>query len=129
MESKSEIQLAIKYSTWAPAKWIHTTAKVGDKLSVRVGGDFFYDPLADEKIPNIIFIAGGVGVNPLFSILQHLSSLNCQNSTMFSGRVTLLYSAGRKEDILFQVSSINLFVIFPFIIFHSFLLQIYIFET
>lgn len=46
-------------------------------MKVRVGGRFFYPPPelnekeADE-IDRVVFVAGGVGINPIMSILEHL---------------------------------------------------------
>jgi len=104
METNSEIQLAIKFSSWPPSNWIHKSGKVGDKLAIRAGGDFHYDPSLTEKMPNLVLIAGGVGINPLLSILLHLST-KCESSPNvehFPEHLTLLYSAKSKEEILFK---------------------------
>jgi len=104
MKSDSKLQLAIKYSSWPPSNWVHKRGKVGDKLAIRAGGDFFYDPPLTEKMPNLTLIAGGVGINPLLSILLHLSTKLAAGSNVenFPEHMTLLYSAKSKEEILFQ---------------------------
>ena len=116
METNSEIQLAIKFSSWPPSNWIHKSGKVGDKLAIRAGGDFHYDPSLTEKMPNLVLIAGGVGINPLLSILLHLST-KCESSPNvehFPEHLTLLYSAKSKEEILFKVS----YSLFHFLRYH-----------
>ena len=68
------IDLAVKSSQWPPAHWLHTKAKLGDRIGVRIGGDFFYpDALHEEREHDILLIAGGVGINPLASILFHVT--------------------------------------------------------
>jgi hypothetical protein len=37
LEEDSELELAIKRSTWPPAHWVHTKAEVGSELSVKIG--------------------------------------------------------------------------------------------
>lgn len=112
MKSDSKLQLAIKYSSWPPSNWVHKRGKVGDKLAIRAGGDFFYDPPLTEKMPNLTLIAGGVGINPLLSILLHLSTKLAAGSNVenFPEHMTLLYSAKSKEEILFQVNECDNFI-------------------
>jgi len=110
LEKSSKIQLAIKCSSWPPSKWFHAHGKVGDKLTVRAGGDFFYDPPTTEKMPNVALIGGGVGINPLLSILLHLSCRYRESPTVdnFPDQLTLLYSSKSNEEILFQDVITNL---------------------
>merc|ERR1719319_1720818 len=68
------VDLAVKFSTWPPANWVNTKCKVGDKVSFRFGGDFFYPP---EKLlgdHSVLLLAGGVGINPLYSIWLQTSA-------------------------------------------------------
>ena len=37
LEEGRRMDLAVKASTWAPAAWMHNTAKVGDVVQMRVG--------------------------------------------------------------------------------------------
>ena len=37
LEEESKLDLAIKFSTWPPAHWIHTEAKLGAPVSIRIG--------------------------------------------------------------------------------------------
>ncbi|XP_059352271.1 oxidoreductase NAD-binding domain-containing protein 1-like [Daphnia carinata] len=104
LEQSQQIDLAIKKSSWPPAQWVHTNCKVGDKVQIRVGGDFYYIPPSNVPIPDMIFIAGGVGINPLLSILLQLKH-HFQiptNEKYLPKNITLLYSAKQKEELLFQ---------------------------
>ena len=42
LEDENELTLAVKYSEWPPANWLHTSAKEEDCVSLRFGGDFHY---------------------------------------------------------------------------------------
>jgi ferredoxin-NADP reductase len=62
-----------------PAAWLWRPEKeiLGSELSVRVGGSFVWPPkFYGGEIRRVVFVAGGVGINPLMSILSHLSRLN-----------------------------------------------------
>jgi len=103
------IELAVKNSSWAPANWVHNQCKEGDTVSVRFGGDFFYDPTDlqkdDKSWPDsssLLLIAGGVGINPLLSIFLHARSL-CDISALNRPRRTvLMYSATTEEELIFR---------------------------
>ena len=83
---------------------------VGDELKIRVGGDFFYAPPTPNCTANLLLIAGGVGINPLISMLQHhvwllsrLSEDRRGNDTREPGAVQLLYSAKNERELIFKV--------------------------
>ncbi|KAK2788018.1 hypothetical protein FQN53_004215 [Emmonsiellopsis sp. PD_33] len=71
------IELAVQKSpSNPPAAWLWRPRDeiLGQELSVRVGGSFTWPP-ADvplEKIGRVVFVAGGVGINPLISMLSHI---------------------------------------------------------
>ncbi|KAF2109652.1 hypothetical protein BDV96DRAFT_604543 [Lophiotrema nucula] len=76
-ESKPYLELAIQKSPDnPPAAWLWKPEEdiKGKELNVRVGGSFVFPPpdidLADIK--RVVLIAGGVGINPLISILSHI---------------------------------------------------------
>ena len=100
--------LAIQYSDHAPTLWMSTNCQVGDKLSVRVGGDFWYSPPSPLEVGDLLLIGGGVGINPLFSMLQHhvwmLQSPECTASHECNlGAVHILYSSKTISELLFKV--------------------------
>ena len=77
LEQENILDLAVKSSNWPPALWLHTHARAGGSVAVRIGGDFFYpcedvNALGDHQI---LLIAGGVGINPLASIFFHIDDL------------------------------------------------------
>ena len=78
MARRRTIDLAVKASDHPPAAWIHREAKVGSHVTVQVGCDFYFD---DDKIDcvstlsNFLFVAGGIGITPLHSIMRHVIDL------------------------------------------------------
>lgn len=67
---------------------------------MRVGGDFVYDPTPSWS-HDLILIGGGVGINPLLSMLLHHARL--LELGKISGKVALLYSARSTSELLFKV--------------------------
>lgn len=57
-------------------------------------GRFSYTLHPDER--ELVFIAGGIGITPLMSMLRHLRDTRAERS------VTLLYANTREEDIVFR---------------------------
>ncbi|GAB4816744.1 hypothetical protein N2152v2_003790 [Parachlorella kessleri] len=61
--------------SFLPGQWVDffipgiAQARPGDRVQVRVGGTFHYQ-LGDEVRP-LLFLAGGIGVTPLHSIIRH----------------------------------------------------------
>ena len=109
-ETNGKLDLAVKYSTWAPAKWLHTQAQIGSKVAIKVGGEFHYpnkviDAIDDKKGEHdILLIAGGVGINPLASIFFHLHQLEEDKREVGERngrRVHLLYSSQNKDELIF----------------------------
>ena len=71
LEKEHVLDLAVKFSEWPPAHWLHTAATAGSNVAVRIGGDFYYEqPDGDH---DVLLLAGGVGINPLASILFHVA--------------------------------------------------------
>jgi ferredoxin-NADP reductase len=107
------MELAIQKATgnspaaffWRPEKEILDT-----ELQIRVGGRFVYPPpdLSQEEsrgIKRIIFVAGGVGINPIMSILEHLhmeSLLHQRDGGIPSLRLLYGSRAQTGEAILFH---------------------------
>ena len=131
------LELAIQSSHHPVAEWITLYAKVDDCVNLRVGGSFTYTTTTtssssgrstdDEttKKQRILFVAGGVGINPLFSMIRQWYCYNIDQTTtecidktttttttttttqqQSKRKAVLIYSAKRKEDLLF-VSVLN----------------------
>lgn len=104
LERLGTLGLAVKVSTWPPAHWVHTQCKVGDRVAFRFGGDFFYPSLGLPEPHSLLLVAGGVGINPLFSIwlqARHLVQTAADTSPV---KVQLVYSAATKEERIFSES-------------------------
>ncbi|KAJ6068574.1 hypothetical protein N7499_010461 [Penicillium canescens] len=89
------VELAVQESPGNPAAawlWRPKEDILGKELSIRVGGSFTWPPTGvDSKdVKNAIFIAGGVGINPLISIISHLN--NNDPNTTCPPKVHILYS-------------------------------------
>jgi len=101
LNTNRTLDLAIKYSTWPPAYWVHTQCKVGDVVTIRFGGDFYYPTEGLVEEHNLLLVAGGVGINPLYSIWSHAANL-ARSSTLSPASVSLLYSAATTSELIFS---------------------------
>lgn len=76
-------------------------------MALRVGGNFFFDPLPADPPANLVLIAGGVGINPLFSILLHAADLHRaqenKRTAYKMGTTDLFYCAKNTHELLFRV--------------------------
>jgi len=104
LESEGTLDLAVKVSTWPPARWVHNTCRPGDLVTFRFGGDFYYPPLKSksEEAHSLLLVAGGVGINPLYSILQHVHHIKKSENCSEADGVTLLYSAATRDELIFR---------------------------
>ncbi|KAL2079859.1 hypothetical protein ACEWY4_023652 [Coilia grayii] len=106
LQREGVIELAIKYTPHPPAHWVHTKCALDSHVAVRVGGDFFYDPAPDDGPVDLLLVAGGVGINPLYSILLHAADLlrhsHTSGHTYTPGHTHLLYSAKNTQELLFK---------------------------
>lgn len=104
------VELAIQRSPHNPPAaffWRPENEILGTTIQVRVGGRFVYPPpdLSEKEIQNIkriVLVAGGVGINPLMSILEHLH-LDSQLQPNRIRSLRLLYGTRARsgEEILF----------------------------
>lgn len=108
-KEKGILELAVKYGKFPPTHWLHTQCSGGEEVQIRVGGDFYYDPLSNrsEAEADLLLVGGGVGINPLVSILCEytdlLHAIKLQNiSDIKPGKVHLLYSAQSEEELVFK---------------------------
>jgi ferredoxin-NADP reductase len=95
----------------APAAWLWQPESdiLSSTLHVRVGGTFVFPPpgvLLDD-VSRVIFVAGGVGVNPLVSMLtclveelEHRSGQRRQMEVIFS-YASKMPGSGTLSDVLF----------------------------
>uniref|UniRef100_H3CUZ0 Oxidoreductase NAD-binding domain containing 1 n=1 Tax=Tetraodon nigroviridis TaxID=99883 RepID=H3CUZ0_TETNG len=91
---------------------------VGSQVAMRVGGDFFFDPSPSDPAVDLLLVAGGVGINPLYSILLHTADLMHLNRSSGGrdyniGSVHLSYSAKNTQELLFKSSIIEACREFP----------------
>ncbi|XP_067649713.1 oxidoreductase NAD-binding domain-containing protein 1-like isoform X2 [Haliotis asinina] len=99
------MHLAVKRSSHPPAEWVHTKCKVGSQVNLRVGGDYFYDPQTGEDPPtDLLLVAGGVGINPLMSMLNHIHDMHQSETSrsMCPNKVILMFSAKTNDELLFR---------------------------
>ncbi|KAM4704853.1 oxidoreductase NAD-binding domain-containing protein 1 [Rhinophrynus dorsalis] len=116
LEREGVLELAVKYNLHPPAHWIHTQCSLGSEVAMRVGGEFFFDPQPSDMPVNLVLIAGGVGINPLFSILLHVADLYKTRETgrgFQMGNVKLYYCAKNTSELLFKKNILSLVSNFP----------------
>ncbi|XP_028285037.1 oxidoreductase NAD-binding domain-containing protein 1 isoform X2 [Parambassis ranga] len=118
LQREGVIELAVKYTKHPPAHWIHTMCTVGSSVAMRVGGDFFFDPQPSDPAMDLLLVAGGVGINPLYSILLHTADLLHLNQALGDrgyniGSAHLCYSAKNTQELLFKNSITEVCQEFP----------------
>lgn len=102
LKRERTLDLAVKYSEHPPAKWIHEKCTVGTELQIRVGGDVYFDPDPDKPCPDLLLIAGGIGINPIHSIFCNVTDLLDFHWTHSPKHVSLLYSASSMDELIFH---------------------------
>ncbi|EFX01324.1 oxidoreductase-like protein [Grosmannia clavigera kw1407] len=97
------IELAVRQASDNPAAewlWQPAAAILGDTLQVRVGGSFVFPPPSLGGSPTLaprarfVFVAGGVGINPLISMLSYLG-----DQQEAAPVVEMLYSTREEESL------------------------------
>ncbi len=94
----------MKSSEHPPAKWLSDTAEVGDLVQLQVGGKFCFpqrDEVDNNTDGNMLFIAGGVGINPLLSMLRTRFERPISPQSIAVCQTTLLYSVKSPEELAF----------------------------
>lgn len=88
--------LAVKKSTHAPAAWVHSShCAVNAHVDIKVGGRYnlgqlghrqYYSAYSDDDAATnkVLFVAGGVGINPLYSMLLEMSCVHSISPQMTS---------------------------------------------
>ncbi|XP_054848156.1 oxidoreductase NAD-binding domain-containing protein 1 [Eublepharis macularius] len=117
LEQEGELELAVKHTTHPPAHWVHTQCALNSEVALRVGGNFFFDPRPADSPADLVLIAGGVGINPLFSILLHVADLHQKQENRGTGyhmgTTNLFYSAKNSDELLFRKHILGLTDAFP----------------
>ena len=93
--SSSTIEVAVKLAPELKlTEQLHNRSKVGDEIFVSAAqGDVY---LTEEISGPYVFIAGGVGITPLYSMIQHINAVNPTTP------VILVYSITTPEEFLFE---------------------------
>ncbi|KAK6954186.1 hypothetical protein Daesc_004151 [Daldinia eschscholtzii] len=97
-QSPGYVELAVQKSDDPPAAWLWRDP--GEityaELRVRVGGSFVWPPAGMDagSLRRVVFVAGGVGINPLMSMLSSIAETSTEAEEPF--RVHFLYSL--KDD-------------------------------
>lgn len=80
-------------------------------MSIRCGGDFFYDESRGSSSNDLLLIVGGVGITPVASIVQHAVELreksDKEETVPAVNQIVLLYSAVETGEFLFEVCGIE----------------------
>ncbi|XP_056274975.1 oxidoreductase NAD-binding domain-containing protein 1 isoform X2 [Pseudoliparis swirei] len=118
LQREGVVELAVKYTKHPPAHWIHTACTLGSRVAMRVGGDFVFDPAPSDPAVDLLLVAGGVGINPLYSILLHTTDLLHLNHASGGrdyqiGSAHLCYSAQDTQELLFKSAIIEACREFP----------------
>ncbi|OTB05281.1 hypothetical protein M426DRAFT_142386 [Hypoxylon sp. CI-4A] len=105
--SPGYLELAVQKSEDPPAAWLwqDPDAITYAELRVRVGGSFVWPPpgVNARALRRVVFVAGGVGVNPLVSVVASLAeksgAMSASASASSSFEVRFLYSLkDERED-------------------------------
>lgn len=93
-----EVELIVKEGgRGVPTRWLHNTAAIGDAVELCALGSFHYSSVAEDGPGPLLLIAGGLGINPLFSILAHAHETTAAAEP--GPAITLLYSASSVEEL------------------------------
>ncbi|OFZ98306.1 MAG: ferredoxin [Betaproteobacteria bacterium RIFCSPLOWO2_02_FULL_62_17] len=68
------------------SRYVHDNVKVGDKLTISAPRNNF--PLAEDA-PHSVFIAGGIGITPMYCMMQRMAELRASWQLFYSARTPL----------------------------------------
>ncbi|MCI0505200.1 MAG: FAD-dependent oxidoreductase [Gammaproteobacteria bacterium] len=93
--SNHSIEVAVKLAPELKlTTYLHNSCKIGDEIFIsRAKGEVY---LTEHIAGPYVFIAGGVGITPLYSMIQHIQ-INKPHTP-----VTLIYSISTPEEFLFE---------------------------
>lgn len=98
--SERRLELAVKKSAHPPAAWLHSAHVLGQTIEVRAGGDFVYEPEGDHHRSSALFVCGGIGVNPLLSMVRE--RFERAAALPAAAHTTLLMSAKSPAELVFR---------------------------
>lgn len=106
------IELAVQRSEGnPPAKWLWQPVREveGKEVSFKVGGEFVFPPMTlgkeeCEALKRVVFVAGGVGVNPVMSMLSAMDAVGEGRLGGMVKDVRVLYTFRREREraVLFE---------------------------
>lgn len=93
--------LAVQNTNHPPTSWLCNECKVGDVVSVQSGGSFCWDKSFEKN--KILLVAGGIGINPLFSMLSEVITVldGEEYSVLDPPKISLLYTVKSLDCALF----------------------------
>ncbi|MGD8566515.1 MAG: FAD-dependent oxidoreductase [Gammaproteobacteria bacterium] len=93
--SRRCIEIAVKLAPDFPiTRHLHRNSKAGDRIFIsRAQGDLYLD---NNIAGPFVFIAGGIGITPLYSMIRHLLAHKTREP------VVLLYSIATRDEFLFE---------------------------
>lgn len=113
--------IAVKDSLYPPTAWCYNAATVGDRVRVRIGGEFGLDlattggpsdgPCVDPRFElppdatQLVLVAGGIGISPLICILRHIAHCadrSDSSSHRLPQRVHLIFGARGRSELAFE---------------------------
>ncbi|KAI0854379.1 hypothetical protein F5Y00DRAFT_256871 [Daldinia vernicosa] len=98
-QSPGYVELAVQKSVDPPAAWLWQNPDeiIYAELRVRVGGSFVWPPegIDANSLRRVVFVAGGVGVNPLMSMLSTIAETTGADAPF---QVHFLYSLKDDDD-------------------------------
>lgn len=104
-EGSNELELIVRQARHPPAAWVHSKAcAVGAEVDLRVGGVFTLSHCGlvargGYTCSNVILVGGGVGLNPLYSMLLEMASdAHSGEDTTVPKMVNVVYSVKTQED-------------------------------
>jgi ferredoxin-NADP reductase len=79
-------------------------AKIGQSVKLKASGSFHFKMAAEHANKNLVFVAGGIGINPILSMLQDIDIWLRNNESIVDTsklRVSLIYSGSSRKELIF----------------------------